>query len=236
MSKTMIFSAVAVACAAFTVGGCATTPMGPTVQVMPSPNEPFQAFVDDQNTCKKYAESQVAGQADAANKRAIGGAMLTAALGSALGGAVGGNNAAAVGAAGGATAGAAGGASSSQQAQQSIQQQYDTAYLQCMYSKGAQVPGAQANQQAGSAPAADGAAPPPPPADGASGGDDAPQPVEAISLADAQRKLADMGLYTHKVDGLGGPATTAAIRKFQQIRGLPVTGELDPATSSALSH
>ena len=235
MYTKMIFPAVAVACVSFTIGGCATTPMGPTVQVMPAPNEPFQAFVDDQNTCKKYAESQVAGQADAANKRAVGGAVLTAALGSALGAAVGGDNAPAVGAAGGATAGAAAGATSSQQAQQSIQQQYDTAYLQCMYSKGAQVPGAQPNQQAGSPPAAD-AAPPPPPADGASASDDPPQQSDGISLVDAQRKLAELGLYTHKVDGVSGPATTAAIRKFQQIRGLPVTGQLDAVTSSALGH
>jgi uncharacterized protein YcfJ len=236
MFKRMIFPAVAVACVSSIIGGCATTPMGPTVQVMPAPNEPFQAFVDDQNTCKKYAESQVAGQADAANKRAVGGAMLTAALGSALGAAVGGNNAPAVGAAGGATAGAAAGANSSQQAQQSIQQQYDTAYLQCMYSKGAQVPGAQPNQQPGSVPAAGEAPQPPPPADSDPAGDDAPQQADGISLADAQRKLADMGLYTHKVDGLNGPATAAAIRKFQQSRGLPVTGQLDAATSSALSH
>jgi hypothetical protein len=201
---------------------------------MPAPNEPFQAFVDDQNTCKKYAANQVGGQADAANKQAIGGAALTAALGSAVGAALGGDNAAAVGAAGGASAGAAAGAANSQQAQQSIQQQYDTAYLQCMYSKGAQVPGAQATGQSGPPPAAS-AAPPPAP-DSGPGADDAPQQVDGLSVADAQRKLADMGLYAHKVDGLNGPATTAAIRKFQESRGLPVTGELDAATRSALSR
>lgn len=234
MFKRMIFSVVPVVCVSFTIGGCASTPMGPTVQVMPAPNEPFQAFMDDQNTCKKYAADQVAGQADAANKQAVGGAVLTAALGSALGAAVGGNNAPAVGAAGGASAGAAAGAANSQQAQQSIQQQYNTAYLQCMYSKGAQVPGAEPNAQAAPPPPA-GAAPPPA-ADGGPGADDAPQQAEGLSLADAQRKLAEMGLYTHKVDGLNGPATMAAIRQFQKIRGLPVTGDLDAATSSALSQ
>lgn len=232
MVKRKIASVAAVVCTGLAIGGCATTPMGPTVQVMPPPNEPFQAFVADQDTCKKYAASQVAGQADAANKRAVGGALLTAALGSAVGGAVGGGNAAAVGAAGGASAGAAAGAVSSQGDQQSIQQQYNTAYLQCMYSKGAQVPGAQPDPPAGAAPA--GASPAV--ADGAPGADAAPQQTDTLSLAEAQRKLAALGLYTRKVDGLNGPATTAAIREFQKVRGLPVTGELDAATSSALSQ
>lgn len=55
-----------------------------------------------------------------------------------------------------------------------------------------------------------------------------------FSLADAQHKLADMGLYTSKVDGRPGPGTTGAISKFQKIRGLPVTGQLDAATTDAL--
>lgn len=54
------------------------------------------------------------------------------------------------------------------------------------------------------------------------------------SLADAQRKLAQLGLYTSKVDGLPGPGTSHAISAFQQANGLPVTGQLDAATASAL--
>jgi curli biogenesis system outer membrane secretion channel CsgG len=67
--------------------------------------------------------------------------------------------------------------------------------------------------------------------DGASG----PQ-AESISLADAQRRLASLGLYTSKVDGLPGPGTTRAISRFQQIRGLTVTGKLDDATVDALKN
>ncbi|MEO8748271.1 MAG: peptidoglycan-binding domain-containing protein [Rhodanobacter sp.] len=54
------------------------------------------------------------------------------------------------------------------------------------------------------------------------------------SLVDAQRKLADMGLYKGKIDGLGGPGTTSAITSFQKIRGLKVSGQLDEATIGAL--
>ncbi|GLQ98764.1 peptidoglycan-binding protein [Dyella mobilis] len=55
-----------------------------------------------------------------------------------------------------------------------------------------------------------------------------------FSLSDAQRKLAQLGLYTSKVDGMPGPGTSRAISTFQKANGLPVTGQLDAATSSAL--
>jgi uncharacterized protein YcfJ len=140
------------ACCAVLLGGCASEPMGPTIQVLPAPNAPFQAFVDDQNICKQYASQQVAGQADAANQKAVGGAVLTTALGAGLGAAIGGGRGAGIGAAGGAGIGAAGGAGASSNAQLSIQDQYNNAYAQCMYSKGNQVPGFQPAY-----------APPPPP-------------------------------------------------------------------------
>lgn len=67
--------------------------------------------------------------------------------------------------------------------------------------------------------------------DGASG----PQ-AAGLSLSEAQRRLAVLGLYTSKVDGLPGPGTTKAISRFQQIRGLNVTGRLDDATVEALRN
>lgn len=63
----------------------------------------------------------------------------------------------------------------------------------------------------------------------AAGGD-----ASSFSLADAQRKLATLGLYTSKVDGMAGPGTTRALSTFQKANGLPVTGQLDAATTSAL--
>ena len=72
---------------------------------------------------------------------------------------------------------------------------------------------------------------------GTLGVDGAPQPQAAsFSMADAQRQLARLGLYASKVDGLPGPGTTRAINRFQQIRGLAVTGQLDAATVDALRN
>jgi uncharacterized protein YcfJ len=121
------------------VAGCAQTPMGPRVQVMPAANKPFEVFQQDQATCKQYANDQVAGQADSANTRALGAALLGAGLGAGLGAAVGGGHGAGVGAAAGGVAGTAIGASNSEHTQGGIQQQYDNAYSQCMASKGNQV-------------------------------------------------------------------------------------------------
>lgn len=123
------------------VAGCAQPPPGPTVGVMPPPNKPFDAFQQDQAMCRQFADLQTAGQAEAANNQAVGGAILGTVLGAGLGAAIGGGRGAAIGAASGAALGTGVGASNSQAQQYSIQQRYDMAYSQCMYSRGNQVPG-----------------------------------------------------------------------------------------------
>ena len=123
---------------------CATTPMGPTVRVLPGPNKPFEVFTQDQSVCKDFAQQQVSGQADAANQRAVGAAALGTVLGVGLGAAIGGHQGAGVGAATGAIVGTSSGANASAYGQGSIQYQYNNAFAQCMYSKGNQVPGAPA--------------------------------------------------------------------------------------------
>jgi peptidoglycan hydrolase-like protein with peptidoglycan-binding domain len=50
----------------------------------------------------------------------------------------------------------------------------------------------------------------------------------------AQKKLASLGYYDGKVDGMMGPETEEAIRKFQQKQNLPVTGRLDEQTRKEL--
>lgn len=125
------------------LASCASAPMGPTVQVLPSPTKPFQVFQQDQADCKQYAQSEVAGQADAVNQKAIGTAAIGAVLGGVLGAAVGNHQGAGVGSAAGALAGTSVGANSSAYGQRSIQVQYNNAYVQCMYSKGNQVSGAR---------------------------------------------------------------------------------------------
>src|SRR5580698_3808639 len=90
------------------LAGCAQTPMGPTVNVMPGPGKPFDVFAADQQTCKGYAQSAVQGQADSANNQAAGTAVVGTLVGAGLGAAIGaaaGN--AGAGAAIGAGAGAA---------------------------------------------------------------------------------------------------------------------------------
>ena len=121
------------------LSGCAAPPMGPQVQVLPSSNKPFEAFQQDQAICKQFAHDQVSGQADSANEKAVGTAIVGGLLGAGLGAAVGGGHGAGVGAAGGGLLGTAIGASGSQREQISIQQQYDNAYTQCMYAKGNQI-------------------------------------------------------------------------------------------------
>src|SRR6201989_3296235 len=110
------------------VSGCAQTPLGPTVQVMPGPGKSFETFTYDQAGCKQFAESSVAGQAQNANNRAVGAAAIGTVLGAGLGAAIGGGRGAGIGAASGALGGGAIGAGMSSGEQGSIQQQYDNAF------------------------------------------------------------------------------------------------------------
>jgi hypothetical protein len=120
--------------------GCVQPPLGPTVQVLPQQGKPFGAFQQDQAVCTQYASSQVQGQAERANDRAVGGAVLGTVLGAGLGAAVGGGRGAAIGAGSGAIVGTGVGADGSAYAQGGIQYQYNNAYVQCMVSKGNVLP------------------------------------------------------------------------------------------------
>ena len=155
--------------AAIALTGCAPAVMAPTVPVMPGPNKPFDQFAADQQTCQAYANSQTAPLTAQANNQALGGTLLTTALGAGLGAAIGGGRGAAIGAASGAVVGGAAGARGSSIAGMGIQQQYDIYYSQCMYSRGNQVPGYAPNAYAiapypgaGAPPPAAGPMPPPP--------------------------------------------------------------------------
>ncbi len=126
--------------AAVMLDACAQTPLGPTVQVLPPRGKPFEVFQQDQAICTQYAQGQVQGQADRANTQAVGGAVLGTVLGAGLGAAIGRGQGAAIGAASGAALGTGIGAGQTGQAQYGIQGQYDNAYVQCMVSKGNQMP------------------------------------------------------------------------------------------------
>lgn len=49
-----------------------------------------------------------------------------------------------------------------------------------------------------------------------------------------QRLLARAGFSFGAIDGLTGPRTEAALRRYQLFAGLPQTGEFDAATVAAL--
>ncbi len=130
------------------VGGCAAQPLHPSVAVMPAPNKPFEVFQQDQSACQQYALQQVGGPeaANAASNQAASGAIWGTLLGAAVGVLLTpwNGHGAAPGAAIGLLAGASIGSNNAGRTQQEVQWQYDTAYQQCMYARGDQVPGYQA--------------------------------------------------------------------------------------------
>lgn len=190
------------------VSGCAQTPLGPTVQVMPGPGKSFDQFTYDQAGCKQFAEGAVAGQAQNANTRGVGAAAITTVLGAGLGAAIGGGRGAGIGAASGALGGAGIGGSMSSHEQGGIQAQYDNAFAQCMYAKGNMVPGYGPMMVN---------APPPPP----------PPPSGNLTYA-VQTQLNRLGYLRSPPDGVSGPQTSAAISQFESVSGLPVDGVPSP--------
>lgn len=54
------------------------------------------------------------------------------------------------------------------------------------------------------------------------------------SIRSVQRELRASGLYTGRIDGIDGPATQQAIRRFQRQNNLPVTGLLNHQTRQQL--
>ena len=122
--------------------GCATTPAGPSVMVLPGSTKTFDAFRADDAVCRQYAFEQVGGVT--ANQAATQSAATSAAVGTAVGAAagalIGGGRGAAVGAGTGLIVGSAAGAGYAGDAATTSQQRYDYAYQQCMYLKGNKIP------------------------------------------------------------------------------------------------
>jgi hypothetical protein len=126
------------------LSACAVAPpQGPNVMALPAQGKSFEAFQQDDMSCRGYATQQTGGasSAQAANNSAIGSAVVGTALGAGVGaalGSVGGavGAGAAIGGATGLLAGSAIGAGNAQAAGGNLQARYDTAYTQCMYSHG----------------------------------------------------------------------------------------------------
>jgi len=111
----------------------ATSFIGTVLALATSTGAMAQSYYDDQ-TCRQYADAQIAPLREQANAQAIGGTLLGAGLGAALGAAVGGGRGAGIGAASGAFVGTGVGAANAQNAAGYLQQQYNAYYAQCMAS------------------------------------------------------------------------------------------------------
>jgi hypothetical protein len=140
-------------------------PTGPSVLVLPGTTKNFEQFQADDATCRQWALEQTgttpnaAGATSAVTGTAVGTAV-GAGLGAAIGAAAGGpDTGAAVGAGAGLLGGTAVGAGNAYGSSASVQRRYDIAYMQCMYTKGNQVPVPRGSQPAYTS----SAAPPPPP-------------------------------------------------------------------------
>jgi hypothetical protein len=133
---------------ALTLGACAVAPpSGPTIVALPAQGKTFEAFQQDDASCRQYAAQTTGGvaPAQAANDSfadsAAAGTVLGAAAGAAIGAATGGPAAgAAIGAATGLLFGSASGASAAGYSAAALQRSYDIAYVQCMSAKGESVP------------------------------------------------------------------------------------------------
>lgn len=126
--------------------GCATMPTGPSVLVLPSRGKPIERFQAEDVACRQWAAQQTGISAqDTADRSAVRSAVVGTAVGTGVGallGAASGNagQGAAIGAGSGLLIGTVSGADASMAYGWEAQQRYDYAYVQCMYSKGNQIP------------------------------------------------------------------------------------------------
>jgi len=130
------------------LGACATMPTGPSIMSLPGEGKSFEEFRTDDAVCRQFAYEQIGGMTgqqaaqDSAVKSAVVGTIIGAAAGAAIGSASGDMGAgAAIGGGAGLLYGSAVGSSYASGSYYEAQRRYDHAYLQCMYSKGNQIPG-----------------------------------------------------------------------------------------------
>jgi len=59
-------------------------------------------------------------------------------------------------------------------------------------------------------------------------------PLSPQVVRSMQRRLREMGFYFGPIDGEWGPSTHTALKQYQRARGIEPTGDLTPATASAM--
>jgi hypothetical protein len=173
------------------LGGCATLPPGPSVNVLPGPGKSFDTFRNEDETCRKWAEQRVGTPQETHDQNVATGAVAGTAIGAGVGAAFGSASGhagagALIGAASGLLLGTAVGSDSGQLSSREAQRRIDNAYVQCMYSYGNQVPGTR--QRVAAVPPRPVAAPrpavvvppPPPPGPVLTAQADEPPPYDAV--------------------------------------------------------
>ncbi len=60
------------------------------------------------------------------------------------------------------------------------------------------------------------------------------QPLSPAALMQVQERLRQVGAYSGRADGVWGPDSQSALERFQQGRGLQVSGQLNQATAATL--
>ncbi len=159
--KKLVLATVAM----LTLAGCATTPTGPGVLVLPGTGKNFEQFNRDEVACRDYAMRGLEGKAPGkvGTDSAVASSVAGTAVGAIAGAALGGRDGAAIGAGTGLLFGSAVGSESGRYERSSAQTRYDNAYIQCMYGAGHRVPVPAGMFSNDSRPAASYGAPTPPP-------------------------------------------------------------------------
>lgn len=149
--------------------GCASTPDAPQVAARRPADKPLAVFESEAGACQREAAERVAPAVSAANRRALGGALLSAAVGAGAGAAAGGRDTdvkvvgnalivpakdglsagegAAIGAGAGAAVAATGLGLNGAEAQDAIQRAFDAAFASCMRLAGNATPGFEPPQR-----------------------------------------------------------------------------------------
>ena len=124
------------------IAGCATTPTGPSVLVLPGTGKSFDQFNRDEVFCRDYALRGLSGKtpAKAATDSTVISSVAGTAVGAVAGAAIGGREGAAVGAGTGLLFGTVAGSETGRYERSTAQTRYDNGYIQCMYSSGHRVP------------------------------------------------------------------------------------------------
>lgn len=129
------------------LGACATLPTGPRVTVLPAPGKSFEQFQADDVICRQWAAQSIGmTPEERINQSTISGATVGTLIGAGIGALIGSasghmGSGAAIGAGTGLLIGTAEGYNAGRVYGWEAQRRYDTAYQQCMYAKGNQIPG-----------------------------------------------------------------------------------------------